>query len=241
VADHQIFQKRQLSVKEVPPPGDNRDRQHCGRAQSITAASGTVSSCSPCTTRCGHGPRVAGGPRQSATPRCRPARFFPPGAAATARHRMAGGGRRNEKPAQRQRPRRRHLHHGQHVVHLAHAVVVYARAGAHTPEVEAHCRPAALHKGPRQRLHHLVVHGAAKQRVGMGDDGHTAHAPCRACSGSSRRASMAPARGAGHAEPTRSGNSRFSAAQVRRGQQALDHLAVLQVRFDDLVDVVRST
>ena len=47
-----------------------------------------------------------------------------------------------------------------------------ARRAAHPTKVEAHRRPAALHKGARQRLHDLVVHGAAKQRVGMGDDGN---------------------------------------------------------------------
>ena len=30
------------------------------------------------------------------------------------------------------------------------------------------------HEGPRQGLHHLVVHGAAKQRVGVGNDGNAA-------------------------------------------------------------------
>ena len=50
--------------------------------------------------------------------------------------------------------------------------VVHPFGGAHAAKVKAHRRPAALHKSTRQGLHHLVVHGAAKQGVGVGDDGH---------------------------------------------------------------------
>jgi len=49
---------------------------------------------------------------------------------------------------------------------------VAANTATHAPKVKPHRRPAALNKGSRQRLHHLVVHGAAKQRVRMGNDGH---------------------------------------------------------------------
>ena len=49
---------------------------------------------------------------------------------------------------------------------------VLALAGADTAKVKAHHFPAGLHKSTRQSLHHFVVHGAAKQRVRMGDDRH---------------------------------------------------------------------
>lgn len=66
------------------------------------------------------------------------------------------------------------LRHRQKIIQFAPTLVVVAGTAAHTPEVEPHRRPAALHKGPRQRLYHLIVHGAAEQGVWMGNDGHTA-------------------------------------------------------------------
>jgi hypothetical protein len=86
---------------------------------------------------------------------------------------VAGDKSAKRETCQRYRALGRHLlHHGQQILQLAAPLVVYAGAGAHTPKVEPHRRPAALHKGARQGLHHLVVHGAAKQWMGMGQDGH---------------------------------------------------------------------
>jgi hypothetical protein len=64
------------------------------------------------------------------------------------------------------------LHHGQQVLQFAAPLVVHAAARAHAAEVEAQRRPARLHEGTRERLHHLVVHGAAEQRMRMRDHGH---------------------------------------------------------------------
>ena len=55
----------------------------------------------------------------------------------------------------------------------ATAFVVHPFRGTDTAKVETYRLPAALHKGTCQGLHHFVVHGAAKQRVRMGDHHHT--------------------------------------------------------------------
>ncbi|MPM45950.1 hypothetical protein SDC9_92644 [bioreactor metagenome] len=91
-------------------------------------------------------------------------------------HGMAGDEGAKGEPRQRQRPflGRGLFDHGQQIVQLAHAVVVHAFGGTHAAEVEAHRGPAALHEGARQRLHDLVVHGAAEQRVRMGNHRHAA-------------------------------------------------------------------
>ena len=68
-------------------------------------------------------------------------------------------------------------HHGQQVLQFTATFVVAAGADAHTAKVKTHRCPAALGEGAGQRLHHLVVHGAAKQRVRVGDH---RHAPGRA-------------------------------------------------------------
>ena len=89
-------------------------------------------------------------------------------------HGMAGDKGAERKPGQRQSALRRYLlHHGQQVLQLATAFVVHPFRGTHAAKVETHRLPAALHKGTRQGLHHFVVHGAAKQRVRMGDHHHT--------------------------------------------------------------------
>ena len=51
--------------------------------------------------------------------------------------------------------------------------VIDAFAMTHAAEIKAHRHPASLHKGARQGLHHLVVHGAAKKRVRMGNYRYT--------------------------------------------------------------------
>ncbi len=58
------------------------------------------------------------------------------------------------------------------VVQLSAAFVVGAGAAADAPEIEAHGRPPTRDEGPGERLHDLVVHGAAEERMGMGDHGH---------------------------------------------------------------------
>ena len=78
------------------------------------------------------------------------------------------------KTRQRQSPGRCGIpDHGQHVQQFAAAFVMAALAAAHTPKVKADRRPATLGEGAGQCLHHLVVHGAAKQRMRMGNHGHT--------------------------------------------------------------------
>ena len=77
------------------------------------------------------------------------------------------------KPSQGQGANRRQvLNHRQKVLRLANAVIVHPLGVTHPPEVEASRRPPLRHKGPGQRLNHLVVHGAAKQRVRMRNHGH---------------------------------------------------------------------
>ena len=77
------------------------------------------------------------------------------------------------KPGQGQGANRRQvLNHRQEVLSLANAVIVHPLGVTHPPEVEANRRPPLRHKGPGQRLNHLVVHGAAKQRVRMRNHGH---------------------------------------------------------------------
>ena len=89
-------------------------------------------------------------------------------------HGVAGDKGTKREPGQRQSALRRHLlHHGQQVLQLAPAFVVHPFRGTHAAKVETHRLPAALHKGTCQGLHHFVVHGAAKQRVRMGDHHHT--------------------------------------------------------------------
>ena len=50
------------------------------------------------------------------------------------------------------------------------ALAVLALAVAHTPEVEAEGYEAFFGKAQGQSHHHVVVHGAAVQRVGVADD-----------------------------------------------------------------------
>ena len=89
-------------------------------------------------------------------------------------HCVAGDKGAERKPGQRQSALRRYLlHHGQQVLQLATAFVVHPFRGTDTAKVETYRLPAALHKGTCQRLHHFVVHAAAKQRVGVGDHHHT--------------------------------------------------------------------
>ena len=47
-----------------------------------------------------------------------------------------------------------------------------AIAAAHAPEIKPDRCPATLGEGARQCLHHLVVHGSAKQGMRMGNHGH---------------------------------------------------------------------
>jgi hypothetical protein len=60
-------------------------------------------------------------------------------------------------------------------------------------EIETHRGPAALHKGTRQGLHHLVVHGAAEQRWGWAITATPRGPAAPSRLGWSRKASMAPA------------------------------------------------
>mmetsp|Transcript_76395 Transcript_76395/g.211337 ORF Transcript_76395/g.211337 Transcript_76395/m.211337 type:complete len:225 (+) Transcript_76395:1576-2250(+) len=66
--------------------------------------------------------------------------------------------------------RRAHrVQYGQRIVDLATPFVPGAGGLADAAEVEAHRAPAQLQEGTRQRLHDLVVHGAALGRVGVAD------------------------------------------------------------------------
>lgn len=67
---------------------------------------------------------------------------------------------------------------GQGIFEFATACVVLTSASAHATKVKAHGSPAALYEGTRQGLHDFVVHGAAKQRVGMSDEGSAAWQWC---------------------------------------------------------------
>jgi hypothetical protein len=96
-------------------------------------------------------------------------------------------------------------------------------------------RVAQLHEGARQRLHDLVVHRAAVLRVRVAQHGHARAARRGVVDGALERAGRAgdlPRCGLGFtgSSPTLGGSSR-----------PLHDLAVLQVRFDDLVDVLLST
>ena len=84
---------------------------------------------------------------------------------------MAGDERAKRKTGQRQFALRRTVcHHREQIIQLATAIVVRANTGAHTSKVEADGAPAALHKRARHGLHHLVIHGPAKQRVRVRND-----------------------------------------------------------------------
>ena len=94
---------------------------------------------------------------------------------------MAGHIGTKGEPGQGDRTFGRHLaQHGQHIQPLGTPFVVHSGTGTHAPKIETHRAPATLHKGPRQRLHHLVVHGAAKQGVRVGNHDHaTGRGACR--------------------------------------------------------------
>ena len=62
--------------------------------------------------------------------------------------------------------------HRQKIIQLTAAFIVGAGAAANASEVKPYRRPAALHKGPSQGLHDLVVQGAGEQRVWMRNDRH---------------------------------------------------------------------
>ncbi len=57
-----------------------------------------------------------------------------------------------------------------HVLHLLQALAVGPGAPSHSPEVEAQGGPAPVLKSPHRGPDHVVVHAAAEQGVGMGDD-----------------------------------------------------------------------
>ena len=60
----------------------------------------------------------------------------------------------------------------QHVFEFATALVMRPSATANAPKIKPYGSPTALCESPRKRLHHFVVHGAAKERVRMSDDHH---------------------------------------------------------------------
>ena len=88
-------------------------------------------------------------------------------------HRMAGHKGPKRKAGQTQITLRRPIpDHRQQVIQLAMPLVIDAFAAPHTPEIEAHSSPTRQHKRTRQRLNHLVGHGAAKERVGVCNHSH---------------------------------------------------------------------
>ena len=64
--------------------------------------------------------------------------------------------------------------HLRHVVGFALTMVVHAFGSAHAAEVNARDHVAKLDESAHQRDGHLVVHGAAEQRVRMGHQGDAA-------------------------------------------------------------------
>ena len=126
--------------------------------------------------------------------------------------------------------------HRQAIVDLADPFVPLPLRGADTSEVESHALPAELHKGPGQRLHHLVVHGAAMNGVGVADHGRahdraagdidgTLDFACRPAHCLAKRLGVHACAGT-------------SAAHMAGQHQALNHLSVLQVRIDNFVNVM---
>ena len=88
--------------------------------------------------------------------------------------RLSGHKGPKRKPGQGQRSfGRKLLNHRQKVLRLTNAVIMHPLGVTHPPEVEANRGPPLRHKGPGQGLNHLVVHGAAKQRVGVRNHDHT--------------------------------------------------------------------
>src|SRR5690606_28916156 len=71
----------------------------------------------------------------------------------------------------------RMAHDGEQVLGLAVAIVVRALRLAHAAEVRAPAGEALGDERAGDRLHHLVVAGAAVERMGMRDDGDAAHGP----------------------------------------------------------------
>jgi hypothetical protein len=135
VAHHQIFQKRQLSVKEVPAPGTTvtgsdlgaRPVHHVGQRHGVVLLAMQHQ-----RAVMGVGGSGATSKRLAAVPTSTD--FAPPRGAPQCLHRMAGDDRAKRKTGQRQRPCGRNcLHHRQHVVHLATPLVVDAGAGARRP------------------------------------------------------------------------------------------------------------
>lgn len=62
----------------------------------------------------------------------------------------------------------------QHVFGFADAVIELSRTLPDAAEVEAKCSQSEAAESPGQCRHHLVVHGAAMQRMGMGNQGNAA-------------------------------------------------------------------
>ena len=82
--------------------------------------------------------------------------------------------RAERKPCQREWPCAGALRYNrQHVIGLTTPFVIGACTFAHAAKVKAHGLPPALNKGTRQRLHHLVVHGAAKLGMRVRNDRYT--------------------------------------------------------------------
>ena len=127
--------------------------------------------------------------------------------------------------------------HGQRVVDLAAAFVPGALRGADAAEVEAHAAPAesARRRAPASARPCCPSCRRAADAGGRRPRRRAARRP-----GGRSRTRSRPAGPATCSRTVRrvSSASRRSAADVGRQQQALDDLAVLQVRVDDLVDVV---
>ena len=89
--------------------------------------------------------------------------------------RMTGHKRAKRETSNRQWASWRNLiNHTQEITRFASARIVLTCRSPNTTKIKTHHCPAALHKSTCQRLHHFVVHRAAKQWVWVRNDGHAA-------------------------------------------------------------------
>ena len=218
-------------------PGRRSPAAICGRAQSRVAASGTTSSTSPWMTS------VSAGTSAHLLLLGRRADQHQP-----ARLRIVGQALRRLRRRRSRRTRsRRAAAAGRRIVaarrdHTASASSTSPRPSSHAPcgradaaEVEAHAAPsrAARRRAPASARPCCPSCRRAADADGRPPPRRAALPPARRSRTRSRRPARRSAREpfAVHRAP------RGSAADVGRQQQALDDLAVLQVRVDDLVDV----
>ncbi len=148
--------------KKWSAPGTTITGRSCGRAQSSTAASGTVSSLSPWMTSVSCGTLGAGMrviPMPTSTIRSGAARCASCACSAAPK----------ENPASTNGFRAGVLQDGVEVLELAATLVVRALGRADAAEIRPPGGVAELDEGARERLHHLVVERAPVERMRMRD------------------------------------------------------------------------